>query len=69
MTGVADIIGDAARVENSACARRLSAIAELYERQVIPVQDGYGRDTWRIDPWEGGNPVGVAGHCPWVSEH
>ncbi len=50
--GVVDIIGEAARVENSACARRLAAIAELYERRVIPVQDGHGREMWRIDPWE-----------------
>lgn len=45
-------IGDSARVENMACARRLAAIAELYERRQIPVEDGRGRDLWRIDPWE-----------------
>lgn len=50
--GVVDIIAEAARVENRACARRLAAIAELYERRVIPVQDGHGRELWRIDPWE-----------------
>ena len=49
---VVDAIGDAARAENSACARRLAAIAELYERRVIPVEDGHGRELWRIDPWE-----------------
>jgi hypothetical protein len=50
--GVVDVIGEAARVENRACARRLAAIAELYERRVVPVQDGHGREMWRIDPWE-----------------
>ena len=50
--GVVEAIGDAARVENSACARRLAAIAELYGRRVVPVEDGNGRELWRIDPWE-----------------
>ncbi len=45
-------IGDSARAENAACARRLAAIAELYERRQIPVEDGKGRELWRIDPWE-----------------
>lgn len=45
-------IGDAARAENIACARRLSAIAELYQRRQVPVEDGKGRELWRIDPWE-----------------
>jgi hypothetical protein len=45
-------IGDSARGENVACARRLAAIAELYERRQIPVDDGQGRELWRIDPWE-----------------
>jgi Domain of unknown function (DUF222) len=45
-------IGDSARAENIACARRLAAIAELYERRQIPVEDGKGRELWRIDPWE-----------------
>jgi hypothetical protein len=45
-------IGDSARAENKACARRLAAIAELYERRQIPVEDGQGRELWRIDPWE-----------------
>jgi Domain of unknown function (DUF222) len=45
-------IGDAASAENIACARRLAAIAELYERRQIPVEDGNGRELWRIDPWE-----------------
>lgn len=49
---VVDAIGDAGRAENRACARRLAAIAELYERRVVPVQDGDGRQLWRIDPWE-----------------
>jgi len=45
-------IGDSARAENAACARRLAAIAELYERRQIPVENGQGRGLWRIDPWE-----------------
>ncbi len=45
-------IGDSARAENVACARRLAAIAELYERRQISVQDANGREMWRIDPWE-----------------
>jgi hypothetical protein len=42
-------IGDSARAENIACARRLAAIAELYGRRQIPVEDGKGRELWRID--------------------
>ena len=49
---VVDAIGGAFRAENVACARRLAAIAELYERRQIPVEDGAGRELWRIDPWE-----------------
>ncbi|MGI9123599.1 MAG: DUF222 domain-containing protein [Mycobacterium sp.] len=49
---VVEAIGESARAENSACARRLAAIAELYERRVIPVEDGQGREMWRVDPWE-----------------
>jgi hypothetical protein len=45
-------IGDSARAENAACARRLAAIAQLYERRQIPVENGQGRELWRIDPWE-----------------
>ena len=47
-----DVIEESARAENSACARRLAAIAELYSRRVVPVEDGQGRELWRIDPWE-----------------
>jgi len=50
--GVVDAIGEAARAENIACARRLAAIAELYERRQIPVEDGAGRELWQIDPWD-----------------
>ena len=50
--GVVDAIGEAFRAENIACARRLAAVAELYERRQIPVEDGAGRELWRIDPWE-----------------
>jgi len=51
-SAVVDAIGEAFRAENIACARRLAAIAELYERRQIPVEDGAGRELWRIDPWE-----------------
>ncbi|MGB6208092.1 DUF222 domain-containing protein [Mycobacterium sp.] len=44
-------IGDSAREENIACARRLAAVFELYERRQIP-DDGTGRGLWRVDPWE-----------------
>jgi len=47
---VVDAIGESARAENIACARRLAAIAELYHRRRIQVEDG--RELWRIDPWE-----------------
>ena len=50
--GVVEAIGESARAENMACARRLAAIAELYERRQIPVEDGQRRELWRIDPWE-----------------
>lgn len=46
-----DAIGESARAENVACARRIAAIAELYRRRAIPVQDHQGRELWRIDPW------------------
>ncbi|MGC2655555.1 MAG: DUF222 domain-containing protein [Mycobacterium sp.] len=49
---VVTAIGDSARAENMACARRLAAIAELYERRQIPVNDAQGRELWRVDPWE-----------------
>lgn len=45
-------IADSARAENRACARRLAAISELYERRQVPVENGQGRELWRIDPWE-----------------
>jgi hypothetical protein len=45
-------IGESARTENAACSRRLAAIAELYDRRQVPVEDGQGRELWRIDPWE-----------------
>lgn len=45
-------IGDAARAENIACARRLAAIAELYDRRQYWIEDGHGRQKWRVDPWE-----------------
>jgi hypothetical protein len=51
-TAIVQAIGDSARAENKACARRLAAIAELYERRQIPVENGQGRELWRIDSWE-----------------
>jgi len=51
-TALVTAIGDSARAENKACARRLAAIAELYERRQIPVENDQGRELWRIDPWE-----------------
>ena len=51
-SAVVDAIGEAYRAENIACARRLAAIAQLYGRRQIPVEDGGGRELWRIDPWE-----------------
>jgi hypothetical protein len=51
-TALVTAISDSARAENKACARRLAAIAELYERRQIPVENGQGRELWRIDPWE-----------------
>ena len=51
-SAVVGAIGEAFRAENIACARRLAAVAELYVRRQIPVEDGAGRELWRIDPWE-----------------
>jgi hypothetical protein len=45
-------IGDSARTENAACARRLAAIAELHARRQVAVEDGRGRELWRIDRWD-----------------
>jgi hypothetical protein len=45
-------MADAARTENMQCARRIALIGELYERRQIPVEDGHGRELWRIDPWD-----------------
>ena len=60
---VVNAIGEAARAENAACARRLAAIAELYERRQIPVEDGHGRELWRIDPWEAVAAEVAAAQC------
>lgn len=51
-TALVASIGDCARAENIACARRLAAIAELYDRRQFSVEDGNGRELWRVDPWE-----------------
>jgi len=56
-------IGDFARAENAACARRLAAIAELYDRRQIPVEDGDGRELWRMDPWEAVAAEVAAAEC------
>jgi len=61
--GVVEVIGEAFRAENAACARRLAAIAELYERRQIPVEDGQGREVWRIDPWEAVAAEVAAAQC------
>ena len=62
-TQLVAVIGDSAREENTACARRLAAIAELYERRQIPVEDGQGRELWRIDPWEAVAAEVAAAQC------
>ena len=62
-TQLVAVIGDSARAENTACARRLAAIAELYERRQIPVDDGQGRELWRIDPWEAVAAEVAAAQC------
>lgn len=49
---VVTTIGDAARAENIACARRLAAIAELYDRRQVWAQDPGGRNLWRFDVWD-----------------
>lgn len=51
-SAVVEAIGESARAENTACARRLAAIAELYARREVPVEDARRRELWRIDPWE-----------------
>ena len=63
-------IGDSARAENIACARRLAAIAELYERRQIPVEDGNGRELWRIDPWKAvADAQGITAAAPGAQLH
>lgn len=49
--GLLEAIGEAAQVENCACARRLAAIAELYRRRGVDDED-HDRRHWRIDPWD-----------------
>lgn len=51
-TALVASIGDSACAENIACARRLAAIAELYDRRQYWIEDGHGRERWRVDPWE-----------------
>jgi hypothetical protein len=63
-------IGAWARVENAACARRLSAIADVFEARLS--QDGSAeRDQWCLDNWDAvacevaachGVSLGVASH-------
>ncbi|MCW2653321.1 MAG: hypothetical protein JWR32_4297 [Mycobacterium sp.] len=60
---VVDAISTSARAENAACARRLAAVAELYKRRQIPVEDGNGRELWRIDPWEAVAAEVAAAQC------
>lgn len=49
---VVTAIGDAARAENMACARRIAAIATLYDRRQIWARDADGRQKWRFDVWD-----------------
>jgi hypothetical protein len=60
---VIDAIGVSARAENTACARRLAAIAELYERRQVPVEDGEGRELWRFDVWDAVAAEVAAAQC------
>lgn len=60
---VIDAIGVCARTENAACARRLAAIAELYERRQVPVEDGQGRELWRFDVWDAVAAEVAAAQC------
>jgi hypothetical protein len=63
-------VGAWARVENAACARRLSAIADLLEARLA--EDGSAdRDQWCVDNWDAvaaevaadhGVSLGVASH-------
>jgi hypothetical protein len=47
----ADAVGAWARVENAACARRLSAIADVLEAR-LAVDGSAERDQWCLDNWD-----------------
>jgi Domain of unknown function (DUF222) len=49
--GLVDVMRDAARVESAAIARKLAAVAELYQRRLAE-QDAEDREQWCIDGWE-----------------
>ncbi len=49
--GLIDAMSDAARLESAVMARRLAAVAELYQRRLAE-QDAEDREQWRIDGWE-----------------
>ena len=51
MAEVTSAITAQARAENMACAQRLAAIGELYDRRQVPVRDTTGRELWRLDQW------------------
>jgi hypothetical protein len=46
--GLVDVMRDAARVESAAVARKLAALAELYQRRLAE-QDAEDREQWCID--------------------
>jgi len=41
----------------------LAAIAELYERRQVPVEDGQGRELWRFDVWDAVAAEVAAAQC------
>ncbi len=47
-----DVMAESARAENAACARRLAAIAQLYNRRQVLGGDNQTRELWHVDPWE-----------------
>ncbi|MBS9533548.1 DUF222 domain-containing protein [Mycobacterium sp. M1] len=49
---VVSAIGDSARSENIACARRVAAVAELYDRRQVWVQGPQDRRRWSFDVWD-----------------
>jgi Domain of unknown function (DUF222) len=69
-------VGAWARVENAACARRLTATAEVLERQ-LSADGSAEREQWCIDNWDTvaaevaacqGASLGVASHQLLIAE-